>query len=136
MNKTELKNRLSKIIDSFESSYDADDYYELTSRYGCDSDPECKIYQLEELNDLYCGYTVLNILDELKDIDIGDTYFCYTVYGVESFTCFRDIKRHLEYEKIVDIILKDIDIFLDCDFYSSELTDLQNELYDDEITED
>ena len=61
MNKTELKNRLSKIIDSFESSYDADDYYELTSQYGCDTDPECKIYQLEELNDLYCGYTVLNI---------------------------------------------------------------------------
>lgn len=136
MNKTELKNRLSKIIDSFESNYDADDYYELTSRYGCDCNPECKIYQLEELNDLYNGYTVLNILDELKDIDTGDTYFCYTVYGVESFTCFRDIKRHLEYEGIVNIILKDIDTFLDCDFYNSELTDLQNELYDDEITED
>lgn len=28
MNKTELKNRLSKIIDSFESSYDANELYD------------------------------------------------------------------------------------------------------------
>lgn len=136
MKKSELKNRLSKIIDSFESSYDADDYYEIVSQYGCDFNPECRTYEMNELNDLYCSYSPLDILTELRDIDPDDAYFCYTIYGVESFTCFRDIKRHLEYEQVVNIILKDIDKFLDCDFYNSELTDLQNELYDDEITED
>ena len=137
MNKTELKNRLSKIIDSFESSYDADDYFELVSHYGCDYDPECRIYELEELNEHYSGYTVLDILDELKDINTDDPYFAYTLYGIQSFTKFSEIKKYIEYEKIVNIILNDINIFVkDCDLYNSELVDLQNELYDTEITED
>ena len=60
-----------------------------------------EIFEMWEIDDLFCDMKVSDFLDKLGDFDHKDDYFRYGVYGLESFDYISDVVEIDELAKYI-----------------------------------
>ena len=81
--------RIEAIIDEMEDSELVGLWNVYCEHYGYDDD---RIYYMGDIDELYHGVSVREFLSDLSDdFRIGDDYFKYGVFGIESFDDVYDV---------------------------------------------
>lgn len=105
----EANERQRTLIKSLICNADTAQVLELHNAYCVDNNSyENRIWDMCELDDLFCNCTATEVLDKLSPgFNHCEDYFCETIYGLESFS---DVHEFINASVLADYLIKNGDV--------------------------
>ena len=83
--------KAKQIVEYFESNLTEDELVKIHNEY-CDRthNDDDRIYYMWEVEDLFAGMSVGEIIENARNLKSDDVYMCCTIWGWQSFTYYCD----------------------------------------------
>lgn len=113
--------KAERIVEYFENHIPESDMVQIHNKY-CEltHNMDDYIYQMWEIDDMFAGKSVVEIINDSRDINIDNKYLCETLYGWESFDWYCDCSVSCM-EDIANYCVRN-----DYDFNDAEIFDILN----------